>query len=472
MKILFVEDNLTYANSVKDAFVSGLVQIEHVISKDQAINSLQTNFYDLILLDLTIPASAESLDKAPEHGQDVFYAALGLAPSTPVYFLTASQPDSFTISLLSHSQKLDLWGCGTLYQTVDYKTKDRADLLIEKISEIAGQVSVTNSIPIETRGVELELSPEYQRALKSFTRKHNASSCHIWRLNGGLSEAYVLKATIKDGNGRAIGHSVVKLGSSKEINIERQAYERHVKLLKNGCYPTKMFDIEYGLKDKSAIFYNLAEGFESTFFDIASSEKLSTTAIAHIRKSLGRWEEAKTLTRTTVREVRRRVLSDSDLVVLLGKYDLAEIVSIEAQEISIEASCIHGDLHGGNILVDIDGTTTLIDFGDVGMGFACLDPITLELSLLFHPDAVRKGISKQLETVIDHWPNLSSYTEKSPFKAAISECRGWAYDVGGSDKAILAAGYAFVIRQLKYPTVNPEITLRFLNTIYQAFLKK
>lgn len=472
MKILFVEDNLTYAKSVKEAFASGLVQIEHAISKDQAINSLQKNFYDLILLDLTIPPSEESLDKASEHGQEVFYAALGLAPSTPVYFLTASQPDSFTISLLAHSQKLDLWGCGTLYQTVDYKTKDRADLLIDKISEIAEQVATTNSIPIETRGVELTLSPEYERALKSFTRKHNASSCHIWRLNGGLSEAYVLKATIKDGNGRSLGHSVVKLGTSREIKIERQAYENHVKLLKNGCYPTKMFDIEHGLKDKSAIFYNLAEGFESTFFDISHSEKLASTAISHIRKSLGRWDEAKILTKTTVKAVRQRVLSDDDLVVLSQKYDLTQISSIEAQEVSIYASCIHGDLHGGNILVDTDGTTTLIDFGDVGMGFACLDPITLELSLIFHPDAVKKEISKQLTAVINNWPNLSGYTENSPFKAAVTQCRGWAYDVGGSDKAILAAGYAFVVRQLKYSTVNPEVTLQLLSTIYQAFMKK
>lgn len=104
----------------------------------------------------------------------------------------------------------------------------------------------------------------------------------------------------------------------------------------------------------------------------------------------------------------------------------------------------------------------LIDFGDAGPGFTSLDPIALELSLVFHPDLAKLGLQKGLMSNLEAWPSVDGFVQDARLRPTVAACRDWAYDVGGGDQSVLASAYAYALRQLKYEDVAPEITIAFL----------
>ena len=75
MKILFVEDHLTFGPSMTSLLkqVPGVADVHLCRSRARAMEALQTEFYDLLILDLSIPADDEDLEVAPENGHAVFY---------------------------------------------------------------------------------------------------------------------------------------------------------------------------------------------------------------------------------------------------------------------------------------------------------------------------------------------------------------------------------------------------------------
>jgi aminoglycoside phosphotransferase (APT) family kinase protein len=202
-------------------------------------------------------------------------------------------------------------------------------------------------------------------------------------------------------------------------------------------------------------------------FDVIAHRPDDAVAVLrNVRAGLERWSSARHVSQVAISDVRRRVLTDPELERIKETFPVAAL-AFELELLSIRASqsCIHGDLHGGNILVNAKQDVVLIDFGDVGPGFTCLDPVTLELSLIFHPEAVRLGFSEKLSAIVEHWPDVDRYIEDNEFGTIIETCREWAHDVGGGDKDVLACGYSFALRQLKYGTVDPAITLKLLESV-------
>jgi hypothetical protein len=159
------------------------------------------------------------------------------------------------------------------------------------------------------------------------------------------------------------------------------------------------------------------------------------------------------------------VISDDDATAITAKFGLERVRKIESKRIHVAKSCIHGDLHCGNVLVKSDGGAVLIDFGDAGPGYTCLDPLALELSLVFHPDAAKLGLRDNLLARLDAWPDIDEFAPGDRLKPTITACRNWAHDVGGGDQSVLGAAYAYVFRQLKYNSVDPSITRGFLEKL-------
>jgi Ser/Thr protein kinase RdoA (MazF antagonist) len=81
----------------------------------------------------------------------------------------------------------------------------------------------------------------------------------------------------------------------------------------------------------------------------------------------------------SIRDVRQRILSDDALDRILEEFSLPWVREFEQKSIQTKWCCIHGDLHGCNVLVKTDGLSIIIDYGDVEPGPASLDPVTLEL---------------------------------------------------------------------------------------------
>ena len=126
-------------------------------------------------------------------------------------------------------------------------------------------------------------------------------------------------------------------------------------------------------------------------------------------------------------------------------------------DVSICESLAHADLHGFNVLVTSHGEPTLIDYGEVRRAPAALDPVTLELSLLFHPSMVGRLGAWPSENQARHWVDLDEYCEACPFEAVVRACRQWAVDVAATTEDVAATAYAYALRQVKYR--NPTLPL-------------
>ncbi|MEA1072189.1 phosphotransferase [Sphingomonas sp. LY160] len=466
MQILFVEDNETFASQIMPLLreIPDVV-VQHERSREAGSNAVIGRMFDLVILDLTIPPDDSSLEIASEHGQSLFHEIREFAPGTSIFILTGSEPDEFSRRLARFGENIDIWGAGNGTNTVDYFLKEEVDVLLTRVAEIAATIADTDRVELDTRGRDLDLSEKQKRILRIFARKAGGISCEIRSLSGGLSEARVLRALAKNDQGRALAICAGKLGSRAGVEEEGRAYQQHVKRLKIGAFPPVYCTIDKGVGGDAGIFYSLAEDNETLFELLTRTPSTSVSIVKEVKAILDRWADAKEVSEVEIREVRQSRLSDDELAGLAGTHGLAEFADIEDLRIRVSRSCVHGDLHAGNILVGGRGEPVIIDFGDVGPGFTCIDPVTLELSLLFHPEALRRGFSDELRRAVELWPDVDRYVERNPLGPLIEECRDWAHDVGAGDKDVLASGYAFAVRQLKYDTVPAEVTLSLLRTI-------
>lgn len=125
----------------------------------------------------------------------------------------------------------------------------------------------------------------------------------------------------------------------------------------------------------------------------------------------------------------------------------------------------HGDLHGCNILVAATGKTNLVDYGEVGDGPASLDPVTLELSLLFHPNAPGAAGPWPTAEQATAWGDLAAYLHGCPFSQFVRECRAWALRVAAGKREVAASAYSYLVRQLNYRDTNKERALALLDGV-------
>ena len=467
MKILFVEDHLSFGPSMAAILgeVPGVERVDLCRSRALALEALTRDFYDLLILDLTIPANEFDLDIAPEHGQAVFYEAIKVCPGIPIFILTGSEMDDFIKGLVRHGEQADLWGSRTKKNTLDYFEKENADRLSEEVEKVAGEVTIVNAITINTRGRQLGLSAGVERCIRVAARRIGATVAEVVPIGGGLSGAKVLRVTMKNAADQIILGTVAKLGSSDEILVEVTAFEKDAKRLPMGFFPPIADTVDKGVCGSAAVFYTIAAGYSRSLFDLLAADEAAAVGVLNvIRDRLGIWINAKAVRRETIAEARRRILWDETFAKIVGDHGL-DVVDIEAKPLQFGECCLHGDLHGTNVLLDDTNQPVLIDFGDVGTGPSCIDPVTLELSTVFHPDAVKAGLSAKIVPALSHWPDPDAYYATHPFPTFARACRDWAYDVAGTDLAVLAAGYAFALRQLRYDTVDKATTMSLLNPI-------
>ena len=190
---------------------------------------------------------------------------------------------------------------------------------------------------------------------------------------------------------------------------------------------------------------------------LASEPVRAANAVKDVAATLRRWTDAGRIVEEPITRLRHRLLWDDDFGRVVAKHQL-ELGQIEDLSVRYRQCCIHADLHGGNILVDGQGRPILIDFGEVGEGAAALDPISLDLSIFFHPASVGLGLRTAAEAALIHWGDVDAYIAAHPFPAFAKACRDWAHDVAGGDQAVRAGAYAYLVRQLKFETVDHALT--------------
>lgn len=468
MKILFVEDHELFAESVKKRLklMENISDVVHVRGRDEAVAVLSSGFVDLLILDLAILEREGEIMPNAQFGHDVFEFAQDGCPGLPTYLLTTSDPDDELMGLMREGDRYDIWGEQRDVPAVGYYQKERSiDQLMADIERIARSVAVLDAIAIDTRGRSLGLSDGYTRAIKVFARQRGGEVVEVKPLDGGKSRASVVHALVKNNSDRVIASTVIKLGSRSAIEQEAGAFDKHVVNLPNGSFTPKIATVLKGTCGSGAVVYSLAETFSHSMFRmLGRDQNLAARAVGEVGDAMRRWSDAGHISEEPIGVIRHRLLWDNDFRLATDKYGL-DVGELEKKPVRHRKGCIHADLHGGNILIDGGGRPIIIDFGEVGDGASALDPITLDLSLFFHPDSVKDGLMSKAEGVLESWADPDAYLSRHPFPKFAKACRDWAYDIGGGDRAVLACAYVYLVRQLKFDTVDHSATVSLIRDL-------
>ncbi|NPT46848.1 phosphotransferase [Paraburkholderia sp. 1N] len=272
---------------------------------------------------------------------------------------------------------------------------------------------------------------------------------------------------VRDAQGNLTQSVVCKLGELSSVLDEATRYDKFANRLPPAATPRKVRVQRWGAAGDAGVFYQLASGYDENVFSILHDGSRIVETINELKRMMDPW--ARGQERRHFSDIRRIEISDADFAYVRGELNFDWIGSLENQMVQTSWSCTHGDLHGANILVDQKSMPILIDFGDMSDGPATRDPITLELSALFHVDGPMKGSGWPGDSASSVFLDINTYLKNCPSPEFVKACRTWADARSVSKREILAVAYAYLVRQPKYPDTDKDLIRGLLQGVRVAF---
>lgn len=472
MRVLLVEDRADFARTVEQAVrpISNC-ELVWVASRDEAISRATAETFDLIILDRRIPSADGVLDDHAEHGWRVFQFIKETLPGTPVWFLTGSEDADFAMDINnSHGKIEDIHARHVSEQMYRVWWKRRISDCIKDVRNFAEQRSALDKIAIRRHPVSLEINDQEACTIRMFARRHNGALLDVTALSGGLSDSRVLKIEVREANEAALMTAVAKVASILQIREEATRFHRDIVRLAPGGFPPLTEQIEVGAGNVGGLFYGMVGStVESLFSRIAGGHPGVANVPADLHRIEGTWYQAKQEHVVPVAHVRRRLVSDTTLYQIKPQLGEINITAIEARPVKVAQCVQHGDLHCANVVFDQRGQAMLIDFGDTGPSLASIDPLTLELSTIFHSQHDTLLPGWPTNTNVDQWVNAERFTEGCVFASFIRACREWALAEAASSDEVIAVAYAYALRQLKYPDTNKDLARALISACLSYF---
>ncbi len=471
MKILLVEDDLNIIEIIATELAGGQVDLTIARSRDAGIGALAGETYDLIVCDLKLPPQDGALDIEIEHGLSMYSAAADRCPGVPILFFSAFATVDFLTELLRNAQKKDIFGSGQPYQLIDHVKKGNLTDCLRRIGAFTDELNRLQTIEIATGIKPVQLDNVEKRILRIFSRRLGGTIVEVSELSGGLSDAHTLRVLVKDGNGTVISRAVAKINLLRHVSEEHVQFRKHVSpILPIGSYTDYTDIVDCGTGQKGALFYKLADGFDRSLFKMIADEPASAaTCIAQLRNASAKWCTGYPTITTKVSAIRQLFVGDKDFERLGEFLEQIDWRNVESRDVQARICPQHGDLHGANVLVRTFEHVVMIDFGSVGRFPACLDPIALELSLLFHPEGHEIVKDWPSAANAEHWNDLDKYLEKCPQAAYVRACREWAVQLSAGSRELYATVYGFCIKQLGYKDTDKDLALRIIQCAIDAF---
>ena len=304
------------------------------------------------------------------------------------------------------------------------------------------------------------LSVLHARVLRICGRRHDARVVHAADLKQGYSGARTVRVRIMGRDGTGVALLVGKLGVVASVQDEVSRYEMHVgPRLPQGSFTPLATVVRAGAGSDGGLFYTLAEQYrESLFSLLARDEDAALVTLGLLRDIEKRWTDQAPVADETVGDARRRLQNDDTVVA--DRLDASlDVGTFEARTHQVRRAIQHGDLHGENILVDEQARPVVIDYPSLLGASASLDPVTLELSLLFHSAASElRGEWPRID-VAGAWSDLDRYLENCPVPRFVKACRAWAWEVANGGREVYGNAYSYAVRQFSYPDVDQNLAL-------------
>jgi len=474
MKLLIIDDEPAIVEVLIARIAAAGMTLEHssAASHASALAAMETNDIDLIVCDLRMPTVDGALDADVMHGTAIYGKARATMPGTPVIVLSAYGDDQTVADMLQLSPHDDPFGTGSTLPMLQYavKTPDLADC-VGKIRIAYDGLQSLESVDLSPDPEDLEIPASASRVMKIFGRRRKAAVVRFATIDGGLSDARVFRVRAEDHQGALAGLAVGKIASVDEVNDENDRYERYiVALLPQTIFTIRVMMVRTGAADTGGIFYTLEEAYDHSLFDlVANLPSVAAACVEALQSGTVAWRGDRPTRQMTVGEIRRLSLPDNRITELVEER-LAGFRWQELEERVVTARLCpqHCDLHGLNVIASEAGGARLIDYGLVAEAPAALDPVTLELSPIFHKKGPAFGNEWPTVSDCEQWVHRKKFVDSAPFPEYLHKCRAWSFGEAGSNAEVFATTYAYVARQLAYPETNVERARGIIQACHDA----
>ncbi|WP_165419703.1 response regulator [Rhizobium leguminosarum] len=459
MRVLLVEDKIEYAKLIT-AKLGELpdCEVRWAKSRDGAESILREENFDLIILDRRIPSADGALDDSPEHGFHVFQVAQEACEGTPVWFLTGTEDADFPVEVNNkYGRREDIHGIGVQEPLCMVFWKRQLTEALREAKTFAERHAELSAIAIVNPGAANLAAAELTN-IRIFGRRYAATAVEVTALGGGLSSARVVKVVARNAAGAPIHTAVAKIGTLSSVRDEHDRYTKHISRLGPGDYPPLSIRIDAGSGPLGGLYYSMVGTQVTTLLDriIEGGEGVSDIPAA-MHKMQDSWHKSSEIRPVTVGQIRRRFIDDAKIPDIEAELQDIDLTVVEKVVVTGARCTQHNDMHVLNVLFDGSAKGFFIDYNDAGQSFAAADPVTLELSLLFHKEHAKVGTEWPSVNQMEAWSNLETYVEGCAFGDFIRGCRRWALAVAGSPEEVVATAYAYAVRQLKYADTRKDL---------------
>lgn len=466
MRLLLVEDDPAVLEVMDDA-VGGAIRVTVARCRDEALDALTVEGYDLAVCDLRIPTDRDANDEDASHGLSIVTALRDRYPGLPILVFSAYGTLDIVQMLLDQARQADIYGTNHEEPLLRFFKKSDTLECIQAIRVAARELAELDQVEVSVGGSGLELSHAERRVIQIYGRRIGGTAVRVSGLGGGLSGRRTLRLAVTSSAGAPAAGVFARLGSLSDVADEHRRYSQHLAArLRIGAYTPLVAVIDAGCSDMGGNFYTLAEEYGESLFDrLASDEDAAVKATREVQAiSAGLIADA-AMVSEEVGVLRSRFVSDAEMADLRGALAGIPWEPVEKQRVQIRGCAQHGDLHGLNVLLDAAGSPVLIDFAAAMLANAAVDPVTLELSLVFHPSMKDMRGDWPSASSAAEWWNLEEYLGGCPFPLFVRACREWALSVAAGDREVLATAYAYAVRQLKYDDTDVEVALAIVGAI-------
>ncbi len=465
MRVLLIEDSAEFAKTVERAAQSTPdCDLTWVGSRDSALAVLAGETFDLVILDRRIPSADGVLDDHADHGWRIFTHLREEQPGTPVWFLTGSEDADFAIEINNTCGKIeDIHGRGAPEQMYRVFWKKRLVDCVKSLRAFAEERTALGRIAIRSPPGSPQLSGDECQTLRIFGRRRNGSVVEMTILGGGLSSSRVLKVIVKEASGLVSITAVAKVAPLTVIQDESTRYNTDIVRLSPGGFPNLTQRVDAGAGNTGGLFYGMVGADVESLFDRIATGPASVADIpAALRQIEQPWYRTKQAETVRVAQIRRRFIGDAQLTAIQAQLNGIDTRAIEAKSVRAGQCCQHGDLHCANVVFDNTGRPMLIDFEDAGRSFSTVDPVTLELSTIFHMQHTRLPGGWPTEVSMSQWSVMGNYLQGCAFGPFIATCRDWANSEAASPEEVFAVAYGYAMRQLKYDDTDKVLALALI----------
>jgi CheY-like chemotaxis protein len=452
--VLIVEDRTAQATwfekTCGEALTPSDLLIELADNAETALELLGQRHFDLAVCDLAIPANTFSLTPDRSQGLRVVRTIRDQHGGMPVIVVSEHSDDAALMrALIREAGAADPYGANTNFpMLICFHNEELPECKRELADALSRSASVAE-LPV-TGADTAGLATGEVRALQVFVRGCGGAVAQVAGLGGGLSGAKTLRLTVLAAGGQEIGLVAAKLGSRQRVAAESHAYRQASIGLPEGLGVPLTSVVDAGAGSHGGAFYRLAVDHARDLFEcLTHAPGDAVTVVRSLREQLAPVYANASHPERTLLQLRRDIVGRADARDA-GSLESA-VVALNSRDIEVNQCLQHGDMHGKNVLVSVNCEPMLIDYADVRQTTGCLDPVTLELSAVFHPAAQGARAGWPTEVQAESWFDLDAYVENCPFDDYVRACRQWTTSVAASPIEIDAVVLSYSLRQLRYP---------------------